>query len=184
MKRWGMICLLVAGMLGLSPTASQAEPPPNSAKTWKPMTMVDLRLIGPNQLPTARLWHDRLAAKSKSNDALLSSSIRGVSAIAANIVIRSPEVIVLLSVLRIDGACDPRPVAPQVWRCPMRLARFDPNGPTIREGKACFAGGNESGAAPRGYASYDPASRTIRLGVIAGGEAVEGCSQSVPVRGE
>lgn len=103
---------------------------------------------------------------------------------AANLVIRSPETVVMLSILQVEGVCEPRPVAPQVWICPMRLIRFDPSGTTIREGKACFVGASPGGAAPRAYASYDPRSRAIRLGVVVGGEAVDGCSQSVPVRGE
>jgi hypothetical protein len=108
----------------------------------------------------------------------------GQTAMAANLVIRSPETVVMLSILQVEGACERRPVAPQVWICPMRLVRFDAQGTTIREGKACFVGASPGGAAPRAYASYDPGSRAIRLGVVVGGEAVEGCSQSVPVRGE
>jgi hypothetical protein len=168
-------------MLGTALTTSRAENEPHPAKAWRTLTMVDLRLIGPNQLPIARLWHDRLAASSKSKSAPLSG---GQPAMAANIVIRSPETVVMLSILQVEGACEPRPVAPQVLICPMRLVRFDPNGTTIREGKACFVGASAGGAAPRAYASYDPGSRAIRLGVVVGGEAVEGCSQSVPVRGE
>ena len=181
MRRWLLICSLAVGMLGTALTTSRAENEPHPAKAWRTLTMVDLRLIGPNQLPTARLWHDRLAASSKSKSAPLSG---GQPAMAANIVIRSPETVVMLSILQVEGACEPRPVAPQVLICPMRLVRFDPNGTTIREGKACFVGASAGGAAPRAYASYDPGSRAIRLGVVVGGEAVEGCSQSVPVRGE
>ena len=103
---------------------------------------------------------------------------------AANLVIRSPETVVMLSILQVEGACERRPVAPQVWICPMRLVRFDAQGTTIREGKACFVDVPAGSAAPRAYASYDPGSRAIRLGVVVGREAVEGCSQSVPVRGE
>lgn len=103
---------------------------------------------------------------------------------AANLVIRSPETVVMLSILQVEGACEPRPVAPQVLICPMRLVRFDPQGTTIREGKACFVALSAGAAAPRAYASYDPTTRVIRLGVVAGGEVVDGCSQLVPVRGE
>ncbi|WP_284180198.1 hypothetical protein [Rhabdaerophilum sp. SD176] len=184
MKRWLLICSLAMGMQCAAPAISRAESEPHPAKAWRPLTMVDLRLVGPNQLPTARLWHDRLAAFSKSKSAPLNSSLGGQSAMAANVVIRSPEVVVMLSILQVEGACEPRPVAPQVLICPMRLVRFDPNGTTIREGKACFVGASAGGAGPRAYASYDPRSRAIRLGVVAGGEAVDGCSQSVPVRGE
>lgn len=181
MRRWLSICSMAVGMLGTAPTMSRAESESHPAKAWRPLTMVDLRLVGPSQLPTARLWHDRLAASSKSKSAPLSG---GQPAMAANIVIRSPETVVILSILQVEGACEPRPVAPQVLICPMRLVRFDPQGTTIREGKACFVDGRTSNAAPRAYASYDPTNRVIRLGVVAGGEVVEGCSQSVPVRGE
>jgi hypothetical protein len=184
MTPWLLICSLAVSMLGTAPTTSRAESEAHPAKAWRTLTMVDLRLVGPTQLPTARLWHDRLAVSSRSKSAPFSSSVGGQAAMAANIVIRSPDTVVMLSILQVVGACEARPVAPHVWRCPMRLARFDPQGTTIREGKACFVSASAGGAAPRAYASYDPSSRAIRLGVVVGGEAVEGCSQSVPVRGE
>lgn len=184
MRRWLLIFSLAMGMQGTDLTTSRAESEPHPAKAWRTLTMVDLRLVGPSQLPTARLWQDRLAVSSRSRSAPLSSPIGGQAAMAANLVIRSPEAVVMLSILRVEGACEPRPVEPQVWICPMRLVRFDSNGTTIREGKACFVAASAGGAAPRAYASYDPSSRAIRLGIVVGGEAVEGCSQSVPVRGE
>jgi hypothetical protein len=175
--------LALAG-LGISATAAPAENALRAAKSWQRMTMVDLRLVGPNQLPTARLWHDRFPSIPQSKGSPQFSPMNAMPATAANIVIRSPAVVVMLSILQMDGACDPRPAAKQVWRCPMRIVRFEPSGTTIREGKACFAGGMSGGDAPHAYASYDPATRAIRLGVLAGGEAVEGCSQTVPVKGE
>lgn len=184
MTPWLSICSMAVGMLGTAPTMSRAESESHPAKGWRPLTMVDLRLVGPSQLPTARLWHDQLSGSIRSKSAPLSSTAGSQAALAANVVIRSPETVVMLSILQVEGACEPRPVAPQVWRCPMRLVRFDPNGTTIREGKACFVGASAGGAAPRAYASYDPGSRAIRLGVVVGREAVEGCSQSVSVRGE
>lgn len=184
MRRWLLICSLATGMQGAVLTTSRAENEPHPAKAWRPLTMVDLRLVGPNQMPTARLWHDRLGVPSRSRNAPLGATIGGQVAMAANLVIRSPETVVMLSILQVEGACERRPVAPQVWICPMRLVRFDAQGTTIREGKACFVDVPAGSAAPRAYASYDPGSRAIRLGVVVGGEAVEGCSQSVPVRGE
>ncbi len=184
MTRCLLMCSLAIGMLGSALTTSSAESKADPAKAWRSLTMVDLRLVGPNQLPTARLWHDKLAVSSSSKSAPLSSPLGSQAALAANVVIRSPETVVMLSVLQVEGACEPLPVAPQVLICPMRLVRFDPQGTTIREGKACFVDGRTSNAAPRAYASYDPINRVIRLGVVAGGEAVEGCSQSVPVKGE
>lgn len=184
MTPWLLICSVAMGMLGTAPTMSRAESESHPAKAWRTLTMVDLRLVGPSQLPTARLWHDRLSGSLRSRSAPFRSSVGGQAAMAANIVIRSPETVVMLSILQVEGACELLPVAPKVLICPMRLVRFDSNGTTIREGKACFVGASAGGAAPRAYASYDPSSRAIRLGVVAGGEAVEGCSQSVPVRGE
>jgi hypothetical protein len=184
MKRWLLICSLAMGMQGNALTTSRAESEAHPAKAWRTLTMVDLRVVGPAQLPTARLWHDRLAVSSRSKSAPLGSPLGSQAALAANIVIRSPDTVVMLSILQVVGACEPRPVAPQVLRCSMRLARFDSKGTTIREGKACFVDGNTGNAAPRAYASYDAINRVVRLGVVVGGEAVEGCSQSVPVRGE
>lgn len=184
MRRCLLICSLAMGMQGTALTTSRAENEVHPAKAWRPLTMVDLRLVGPSQLPTARLWHDRLSGSLRLKSAPLSSTAGRQAALAANLVIRSPETVVMLSILQVEGACEPLPVAPQVLICPMRLVRFDPQGTTIREGKACFVGASAGGAGPRAYASYDPRSRAIRLGVVVGGEAAEGCSQSVPVRGE
>lgn len=177
-----MLASCVLAMLGGSAVAVRAEGEPHPAKAWRAMTMIDLRLIGPSQSSTARLWHDRLAANASPTASRLPPGGRAIT--AANVVIRSPDVVVMLSILHADRTCDPRPVAPEVWRCAMRLVRFDARGTTIREGTACFAHGTGKPEAPRAYASYDASTRMVRLGVLAGREAVEGCSQSVPVRGE
>ncbi len=99
MTPWLLICSMAVGMLGTAPTTSRAESEVHPAKAWRTLTMVDLRLIGPSQLPTARLWHDRLAVPSRSKSAPLSSPLGSQAALAANIVIRSPETVVMLSIL-------------------------------------------------------------------------------------
>ena len=107
MMRWLSICSLAMGILGTASTTSMAENEPHPAKAWRPLTMVDLRLVGPTQLPTARLWHDRLGVPSRSQNAPLGATIGGQAAMAANLVIRSPETVVMLSILQVEGACEP-----------------------------------------------------------------------------
>lgn len=182
MRCEAILASCILAIFGASAVSVRAQGEPHPAKAWRAMTMIDLRLIGPSQSPTARLWHDRIAVSSSPTSSRLPPG--GRSATAANVVIRSPDVVVMLSILHADRTCDSRPVAPEVWRCAMRLVRFDARGTTIREGTACFAHGAGRPEAPGAYASYDASTRMVRLGVLAGREAVEGCSQSVPVRGE
>ncbi len=49
MRRWLLMFALAMGMQGIAPTSSRAENEPHPAKAWRPLTMVDLRLVGPTR---------------------------------------------------------------------------------------------------------------------------------------
>ena len=71
--------------------------------------------------------------------------------------------------------------------CPMRLALWNGAQPTIREAKGCYLERRSEGAFTpdpsyaASYASYDIATKSIRLGVILAHHAVERCAQTVPL---
>lgn len=166
--------------------ATRAEPA-GDPKTWRPMMLVDLRLVGPRQAPYAGIWADLIAGNNertrKRSPSLAPVSLAGnAPAQTANIVIRSPEVTILLSIFHAAGFCESVAGSTAVVRCPMRLVRYERGASSIREGKACFAIREPGGGGAAAYASYDVPARSLRLGVLQGASAVEGCSQSVPVK--
>lgn len=176
----------VALCLWFASGIARAEPA-GDPKTWRPMVLVDLRLVGPRQALYAGIWADLIATNNerirKRSPNLAPVSLAGnAPAQTANIVIRSPEVTILLSIFHAAGFCEPLAGSTAVFRCPMRLVRYERGTSSIREGKACFAVREPRGSGAAAYASYDVTARSIRLGVLQGASAVEGCSQSVPVK--
>lgn len=166
--------------------ATRAEPA-DDPRTWRPMVLVDLRLVGPRQAPYSGIWADLIAENNERNRKrrphLAPVSLAGNAPTqTANIVIRSPEVTILLSIFHAAGFCEAVAGSTAVFRCPMRLVRYERGASSIREGKACFAVREPGGGGAAAYASYDVIARALRLGVLQGASAVEGCSQSVPVK--
>lgn len=159
-------------------------------KAWRLMVISDLTLPGPQQATLVGIWADQIAANNQRAGRLQMSTQApkatvlpaNVHARAASVVVRSPDVVLQLSLFEAHGACESVGSSSGVLRCPLRLVRFEKGATTIREGRGCFAAGKAGSVDPVAYASYDPATHMIRLGVIARGEAVEGCSQSVPVK--
>jgi hypothetical protein len=183
LARSGFIMSLVVAAGGVEPVLAQVGA--TDLKSWRLMTLVDLRLVGPQQAPYAAIWNDLISRNNARFQASRPASVvRNAPAVAANVIIRSPQVTVVLSILHAQVFCERVPASAEVWRCPMRLARFENGQTSILEGKGCFATGKPGAALPIAYASYDMSSRAIRLGVIFEGKAVEGCSQSVPVKRE
>lgn len=175
-----MFCFFIA-------SGSICAEPAGDPKAWRPMMLVDLRLVGPRQAPYAGIWADLIAANNerirKRSPNLAPVSLAGNAPTqTANIVIRSPEVTILLSIFHAAGFCESVAGLTAVFRCPMRLVRYERGTSSIREGKACFAVQEPGGGGAAAYASYDVPARSLRLGVLQGTSAVEGCSQSVPVK--
>ena len=112
-------------------------------------------------------------------------------AIEAHFVIWSPRRSVVLSILDTAIACSVKAARPEaratVKLCPMRIAIYD--GllvETMDGGQACFLELEwppaTDPAASAAYASYDIATKTIRIGMILNHSPVEGCSVDVPLQ--
>ena len=110
----------------------------------------------------------------------------------AHVVVRGGDTGALLSIL--DTATDCAAVAKDpggevfVKMCPMRLALWNGAQATIRVAKGCYLepSAKERSFSPdpsyaASYASYDVATKSIRLGVILAHRVVEQCSQTVPL---
>jgi hypothetical protein len=163
------------------------ESPHDDAKAWRAMTLMDLELVAPQQAFHAEIWNDLIARNNAAQAGAAAKtprplSIRNAPARAVFATVRSPQVVVVLSILGAPRLCEPLPNSTSVLRCPMRLIRFENGKSSMREGQGCFAVGKPGSNEPAAYASYDTSARMIRLGVLTGSSAVEGCSQSVPVK--
>jgi len=167
--------------------AVHGETTPVDPKAWRVMTLMDLQLVGPQQAFQAGIWSD-LIAKNNAVQAAPAGKVARPASIgnapvsAGFVTIRNAQVVVVLSILGAPRLCEPLASAGTVLRCPMRIIRFENGKSTMREGRGCFAAGKAGSNEPAAYTSYDTATRMIRLGVLSGSSAVEGCSQSVPVR--
>jgi hypothetical protein len=187
-----MVAGLACGAPGeaLAQTAAQFD--------WRDITYTDLRLPNEAARSYAEIWADRLSANNAHYARLGDPRFAAGNApgVASAFVIRSPTRIVVLSVFNAVSACktirhdERRRVT--VKSCPMRLAIYESgqNGVTnsvLDAGEGCFlefgdprrafTSDREAGS----YAAYDIASRTIRTGLVVGGQAVTGCDLAIPI---
>jgi hypothetical protein len=165
---------------------------------WRDITYADLRLPNEAARPYAEIWADRLSQNNahyaRSGDPRFAAG--NAPAVASAFVVRSPTRVVVLSVFNAVSACrtvrhdERRNVT--VKRCPMRLAIYDQgqgggSGSVLDAGEGCFlefgdprrafTSDREAGS----YAAYDLATRTIRTGLVIGGQAVAGCDLAIPI---
>jgi hypothetical protein len=165
---------------------------------WRDITYADLRLPNEAARSYAEIWADRLnennAHYARSGDTRFAAG--NAPAVASAFVVRSPTRIVVLSVFNAVSACktvrhDERHKV-TVKSCPMRLAIYDQSqgggvGSVLDAGDGCFlefgdprrafTSDRESGS----YAAYDITTRTIRTGLVVGGQAVTGCDLAIPI---
>jgi len=191
---------LLAVLLGFAAaTVTSAGRAKAAGLDWRHLVYSDLRLVGAAQWPHAELWADRIAANNDHYASLGDRRFAGgnAPAVAAGFVVRSPERVVMLSLLNTVNQCqtleaDPR-LRVAIRRCPMRLAIYEAAGDkktagqVLDAGSACILEDADRARAlgpdlqAGAYAAYDPVSRSIRLGVILSGRAVPGCDLAVPV---
>ena len=185
----------LAVMIG-NPTIAPAPEPsltPNPDK-WRPAVYRDLQIPGPLDAPFAGVWADMIDKNNRSYAA--AGDTRYVVANApvreAHFIVRGGDKIAMVSVLNIATAC--KTIATDVAAninvkmCPMRLAFWQGPRGSVRQALGCYL---EPGAEPGNftpdpsyavsYASYDVATKSIKLGVILAHKAVEKCSQIVPL---
>lgn len=187
-----MVAGLACGAPGeaLAQTAAQFD--------WRDITYADLRLPNKAARSYAEIWADRLSENNqyyaRAGDTRFAAG--NAPAVASAFVVRSPTRVVVLSVFNAVSACrsvrqDERHKV-TVKRCPMRLAIYDQGqsggtGSVLDAGEGCFlefgdprrafTSDREAGS----YAAYDVATRTIRTGLVIGGQAVAGCDLSIPI---
>lgn len=182
------LAILGALPMVLAPVwAAELELSPDP-RAWRPLVQTDLRLRGPGNAVYADLWADLIA---RNNDAarvgISSRPILGNTPVSeAHFVVRNTETVALLSVLNAHTLC--KPVSSGVIRCPLRLTIYRGGSSSVREGTGCLPLIAVSGTTPGNmssgtgaYASYDVATRSIRYGVLIDHEAIDGCSQTLPI---
>lgn len=191
-----MVAGLACGAPGeaLAQTAAQFD--------WRDITYADLRLPNEAARSYAEIWADRLTANNEHYARVGDTRFAAgnAPAVASAFVIRSPTRVVVLSIFNAVSACktlrqDERHKV-TVKRCPMRLAIYDQGqsqgqsgaaGSVLDAGEGCFlefgdprrafTSDREAGS----YAAYDIATRTIRTGIVIGGQAVSSCDLSIPI---
>lgn len=171
-----------------------AQLPSSEPGKWRPVVYADLQLPGEAALPYASLWADELrrnnvAYKAKGD---LRWSVANAPAAESHVVIRSPERVVVLSVLHTITACAVlrRDAGLATLKsCPMRLAIYENGQSRVADaGKGCFIeyAARLGRSAPdmvrnAALAAYDIVNRTIRAGIVFQGKAAEDCQFRVPI---
>ena len=171
-----------------------AQLPSTEPGKWRPVVYADLQLPGETALPFASLWADELR---RNNDAYKAKGDRrflvaNAPAAESHVVIRSPERVVVLSVLHTVTACTTlrRDVSHATLKsCPMRLAIYENGQSRVADaGRGCFIeyAASQGGSAPdmvrnAALAAYDIENRTIRAGIVFQGQAADECQFRVPI---
>lgn len=181
---------LASGVASAAALGQELTPHPEN---WRPIVYRDLQIPGPEDRVYVDLWADVIG---KNNRRYLAAgdrrySVGNAPVREAHAVVRGGDKAALLSIL--DTATDCAAVAEDpggvsVKMCPMRLALWNGAQAIIRQAKGCYLepAAKERSFTPdlsyaASYASYDVATKSIRLGVILAHHAVEQCSQSVPL---
>ena len=201
-REYGPLRVLAGATLGLlgtmvlapvgSALALDLTPDP---KAWRPLVETDLGLPGPEARIYAGIWSDILALNNERlRKAGVSSRLIGnLGARERHVTVRNEQRTVVLTILEAPGVCTRKPGPNLAGRtlmdCPLRLVLFEGERTTIREGVGCALSFEASAARPSGdrrdgtYASYDIATKSIRLGLLIGGIAREECAKIVPIEG-
>ncbi len=184
----------IAAAVAALPTLAIPQELTPHPENWRPVVYRDLQLPGPEDRAYVDLWADVIARNNRrykqagdTRYAVGNAPVR-----ESHVVVRGGEKLALLSVLNTATSCaivaSDAASNISVKMCPMRLAFWKGGASTIREGKGCYL---EPGPKPVNfspdpsfavsYASYDIATKSIKLGVILAHKAVEKCSQTVPL---
>ena len=156
------------------------------------LAYADLRQPSGSALTYADIWRDALEENNRVYLARGDTRFRASNAPAteAHYVIWSSAKSVVLSILNTVTGCTLKEVragtGTSVKLCPMRLAIYEGvRVTTLDGGQACFLelgpGAATDPSRAAAYASYDPAARTVKLGLVVDHQPVEGCSHDVPL---
>jgi len=179
-------CVMATSALGQELTAHP--------ENWQPIVYRDLQIPGPDDQVYVDLWADVIQSNNRRYLAAgdLRYAVGNAPVREAHVIVRGGDKAALLSIL--DTAADCAAVAEDQGRgvlvkmCPMRLAVWHGGQASVRQAKGCYLEprAKERSFTPdpsyaASYASYDVATKSIRLGVILAHRAVEQCSQSLPL---
>ena len=159
---------------------------------WRPLHYFDLQLPAGEAEHYASLWADRLAA----NDAAYAAkgdkrfAVGHAPATEAHFSINFQTKFVVLSVLDEASDCQEMQRFPDAYailkRCPLRLAVWKADKLEIVESTGCFlerlaVKATLDPEAAAAYASYDIATKSIRVGVTIRHHAVPECTLTLPL---
>lgn len=188
---------LLAAMIvwNIQGSTAGAQTPTPDPGAWRPLSYADLRRPSAATATYADIWRDAIDENNRAYRARGDLRFAGANApaIEAHFVIWSSKKSVVVSVLDTALSCtlkESRAAAhATVKMCPQRIAIYQ--GAQVRTldgGRACFL---ELAAPAAGepldpnravvYAAYDVASKTIRTGLVIDHQAIDGCSQSIPL---
>lgn len=187
--------LRFALLLAFLPATGGAQELTPHPESWRPIVYRDLQVPGPEDRPYADLWADEIAKNNRRYKEAGDTryyAVGNAPVREAHVVVRGGDKVALLSILNTATACSivagDELANIKVKLCPMRLAFWKGASSTIRQGKGCYL---EPGPRPQNftpdpsfavsYASYDVESKSIKLGVILAHQAVDACSQTVPL---
>ena len=177
------------------PVGAPAQTPTPDPAAWRPMAYADLQRPNPAIGTYADIWKDAIgrnnrAYKDRGDHRFADGN---APATEAHFVIWSTRKSVVLSTLDTATGCTLKVVHAAahatIRTCPVRLAIYE--GALVRTmdgGPGCYlervtSPPSEAADLDRAaaYASYDPATRTLHTGLVIDHQAVEGCSQTIPL---
>jgi hypothetical protein len=192
---WSRGVLWVAAVLLVQGPPAGAQTPTPDPGAWRSLSYADLQRPSAATATYADIWRDAIEDNNRAYRARGDLRFVGANApvIEAHFVIWSPKKSVVLSVLDTALACTPKEVRAAarvtVKSCPLRVAIYE--GVQVRTldgGRACFL---ELAAPAVGepvdpnravaYAAYDVGSKTIRTGLVIDHQAIDDCSQDIPL---
>ena len=193
-RRLPLVLALVGLVTGTCSAIAQ-DMPNQSTDDWRPMVYSDLSPIKPtaNTAAYAELWEKEILSNDQAyvGQGDTSYQTRNAPASEAHYVVRSPIKAAVLSVLDTATGCTLKyqdsTTGNVVKMCPMVTAIYQGGNVTTTRGRqACFlelAVPNQPSDPNNtvAYASYDKASKSMKLGVIVNHQPIKDCAQVVPL---
>jgi hypothetical protein len=183
---------LLAG-LQLASTTAMAQGAPLS-DDWRPMVYSNLgeSPLMPDAVPYAELWREEISANDKAYSDQGDTQYAGGHAPAteAHFVVRSSQRVAVLTMLDTATGCTKKKTDASanasVKFCPLKIAIYEGGVVTTTAGrKGCFlelnAPFSTDPSNSTGYATYDIASRSFKIGMIVNHEPVSGCAETIAI---
>ncbi|VVB50332.1 hypothetical protein RHCH11_RHCH11_04197 [Beijerinckiaceae bacterium RH CH11] len=175
----------------MTPFALAQTPTPNP-EAWRPISYADLQRPSSATATYADIWKDAIDDNNRAyrarGDTRFASGNAPVT--EAHFVIWSPAKSVVVSVLDTATGCTLKDVHALILAtiklCPLRIAFYE--GIRLRTmdgGRTCFLELARGTAVDPNraisYAAYDVSTKTVKTGLVIDHQAVDGCSQTIPL---